>query len=72
MSIDSTVTEHRTRRLVVALPGSYEEVREHYEALVPEVDSAHFSQMASWQATLELAEINATASRGTTASTSPR
>jgi hypothetical protein len=59
MSIDSTVTEHRTRRLVVALPGSYDEVRAHYEAVVPEVDSARFFQMASWQATLELAEINA-------------
>jgi hypothetical protein len=43
----------------VPLPGTYDAAREHYERLVPEVDSARFFQMASWQATLELAEINA-------------
>ena len=31
----------------------------HYETLVPEADTARFFQLASWQATLELAEINA-------------
>jgi hypothetical protein len=44
---------------VVALPAPYDEAREQYETLVPEVDFARFFQMASWQATLELAEINA-------------
>src|SRR5258708_38214434 len=47
------------RRLVVALPRTYDQTREHCETLVPEVDSARFFQMATWQATLELAEINA-------------
>jgi hypothetical protein len=43
----------------VALPGTYGDVRSRYETLVPEVDSGRFYQMASWQATLDLAEINA-------------
>jgi Domain of unknown function DUF302 len=59
MSTDSTAIEHRSRRLVIALPGTYDDVRTHYENLVPEVDSTRFFQMASWPATLELAEINA-------------
>jgi hypothetical protein len=59
MTTESTAVEHLTRRLIVALPGTYDDVRTRYENLVPEVDSARFYQMASWQATLELAEINA-------------
>jgi hypothetical protein len=59
MTARSTAIDYAARRLVVALPGTYDAAREHYEALVPEVDSARFFQMASWQATLELAEINA-------------
>jgi hypothetical protein len=55
----STVIDHRDRRLLIALPEPYDLAREHYETLVPEVDSARFFQMASWQATLDLAEINA-------------
>jgi hypothetical protein len=51
--------EHPTRRLVVALPSPYDAAREHYETLVPEADLGRFFQMASWPATLELAEINA-------------
>jgi hypothetical protein len=59
MTTHSSVIDHRARRLVVALPQPYDEARAHYEALVPEVDFVRFVQMASWQATLELAEINA-------------
>ena len=54
-----TVIDHPDRRLLIALPEGYESARKHYEMLVPEFDSARFSQMASWQATLDLAEINA-------------
>jgi len=53
------VIDHPDRRLLIALPEPYDSARKHYETLVPEVDSARFFQMASWQATLDLAEINA-------------
>jgi hypothetical protein len=51
--------DHPSRRLVMALAQTYDEARERYESLVPEVDFARFSEMTSWQATLALAEINA-------------
>jgi hypothetical protein len=59
MTTHTTVIDHPVRRLVVALPRPYDAAREHYETLVPEADVGRFFQMASWQATLELAEINA-------------
>jgi Domain of unknown function DUF302 len=59
MTTHTTAIDHPSRRLVVALLAPYDEAREQYETLVPEVDSARFFQMTSWQATLELAEINA-------------
>jgi hypothetical protein len=59
MTTKTVAIDHPSRRLVVALPATYDEAREQYEILVPEVDSTRFHQMASWQATLELAEINA-------------
>jgi hypothetical protein len=59
MTSHHTAIDHPARRLVVALPRPYDAAREHYETLVPEADLARFFQMASWQATLELAEINA-------------
>jgi hypothetical protein len=59
MTTRSTAVDYPSKRLVVALPQTYDEARERYESLVPEVDFARFSEMASWQATLELAEINA-------------
>jgi hypothetical protein len=59
MTTASTAVDHPSRRLVVALPQTYDEARECYESLVPEVDLARFAEMVSWQATLELAEINA-------------
>jgi uncharacterized protein (DUF302 family) len=59
MTTVGTAVDHPSRRLVVHLPRPYDEARELYETLVPEVDVARFGQMANWQATLELAEINA-------------
>lgn len=59
MTTHATAIEHSVVRLVVALPRPYDEARAHYEDIVPEVDSARFFQMASWQAVLELTEINA-------------
>jgi hypothetical protein len=59
MTSHSAAIDHPSRRLVVGLPQTYYEAREHYESLVPEVDIAQFSKMTSWQAVLELAEINA-------------
>jgi Domain of unknown function DUF302 len=59
MTTHTIAIDHPSRRLVVALSRPYDEAREHYETLIPEVDFARFFQMASWPATLELAEINA-------------
>ncbi|MFE9311223.1 DUF302 domain-containing protein [Streptomyces sp. NPDC006706] len=59
MTTETAFIDHTARRLIVALPEPYDAAREHYEALVPEADLPRFFQMASWQATLELAEINA-------------
>jgi hypothetical protein len=59
MTTRTATIDHPVRRLVIALPEPYDAAREHYETLVPEADSARFYQMASWQAVIELAEINA-------------
>jgi Domain of unknown function DUF302 len=59
MTTFTNAVDHPSRRLIVALPQPYDDARELYETVVPEEDSARFFQMASWQATLELAEINA-------------
>jgi hypothetical protein len=59
MTTASSAVEHPSRRLIVHLPRPYDEARELYETLVPEADLARFGQMATWQATLELATINA-------------
>jgi hypothetical protein len=55
----STVVEHRSQRLIVHQPRLDDEARGLYETLVPEADLARFGQMSNWEATLELAEINA-------------
>ena len=59
MTTRTTAVDHPSRRLAVVLRHTYDEAREYYESLVPEVDFARFSEMTPWQATLELAEINA-------------
>lgn len=57
---DSTpFVDHPARRLTVTLPLPYDEARTLYENLVPAVDFSRFYQLATWDATLELAEINA-------------
>ena len=59
MTTVNSAVDHPSRRLIVDLPHLYDEARELYETLVPEADMARFGQMANWQATLELAEVNA-------------
>jgi hypothetical protein len=59
MTATNSAVDHPSRRLIVHLPHPYDQARELYEILVPEVDMARFGQMANWQATLELAKINA-------------
>jgi uncharacterized protein (DUF302 family) len=52
-------TEHPVRRLDVPLPLPYDRAVRRYEQLVPAADLARFGQLATWDAVLELAEINA-------------
>jgi hypothetical protein len=59
MTAANTAVDHPSRRLIVYLPRPYDEARELYATLVPEVDLARFGQMATGQATLELAAIKA-------------
>ena len=59
MTSRTSAIEHPVRRLLIALPEPYDAAREHYETLVPEVDSARFHQLESWQAVLDFAAINA-------------
>ncbi|WP_123027361.1 DUF302 domain-containing protein [Mycolicibacterium stellerae] len=59
MTSTTTAVEHPSRRLSVRLPETYDAARVHYETLVPPFDATRSYQMASWEATLELAEINA-------------
>jgi len=40
MTSRTSAIEHPVRRLLIALPEPYDTAREHYEILVPEVDSA--------------------------------
>lgn len=53
-----TVT-HETKRLIVPLALPYDAAIRRFEELVPVVDTARFEQLASWDAALELADINA-------------
>jgi hypothetical protein len=59
MTSRNTAIDHPVRRLLIALPEPYDTAQEHYETLVPEVDFARLYRADSWQAVLELAEINA-------------
>ena len=59
MSTTPKAVEHDSRRLLIPLPMPYDEAIRTYELLVPPVDSARFGQLATWDAVLELAEINA-------------
>ena len=51
--------EHSSRRLIVALPESYDDARTRYEQLAPVVDSEAFAAAHTWQEVLAVAERNA-------------
>ncbi|WP_420109563.1 DUF302 domain-containing protein [Mycolicibacter arupensis] len=51
----TTVVEHAVRRLHISLPGTFTEVREQYERIVPIVDLDAFAAAPNWAAALELA-----------------
>ncbi|SIK59050.1 protein of uncharacterised function DUF302 [Mycobacteroides abscessus subsp. abscessus] len=51
--------EHRTRRLVIPLPGRYDKVREQYERVVPAVDTLAFTGARCWRETVRTAQANA-------------
>jgi uncharacterized protein (DUF302 family) len=50
---------HEVHRLVVPIPTDYDETIRLYERLVPRYDAHRFGQLATWNAVLELAQINA-------------
>jgi Domain of unknown function DUF302 len=58
MTTVNTAVNHPSR-LIVHLPSPYDETRTLYETLVPEVDRVRFGEMATWQAAVEFAEVNA-------------
>ncbi|WP_164835800.1 DUF302 domain-containing protein [Actinacidiphila soli] len=59
MSTVPRTIQHTSRRLLVPLPMQYDKAVKAYEQLVPRVDAARFAQLATWDAVLELADINA-------------
>ncbi|WP_309226828.1 MULTISPECIES: DUF302 domain-containing protein [unclassified Mycolicibacterium] len=59
MTSQNTAIEHLSRRLVISLPATYETAREHYEALVPEADTARYYQLTDWQEVLDAMKVNA-------------
>jgi hypothetical protein len=59
MSTIPRTIEHTSRRFLVPLPMPYDRAVKAYEQLVPLVDAARFAQLATWDAVLELADINA-------------
>lgn len=44
----STSVEYLNRRLLISLPGSYEDARTHYETLVPVIDHERFARADTW------------------------
>jgi Domain of unknown function DUF302 len=59
MSTELRTVEHRSRRLLIPLRLAYDEAIHTYERLVPVVDTARFGQLASWDAVLAFAQVNA-------------
>ncbi|BBX91838.1 hypothetical protein H5U98_11290 [Mycolicibacterium boenickei] len=55
----SGVVDHPSRRLLVALPDSYERARERYESLVPAYNSAAFAAASNWDEVLAVAKTQA-------------
>jgi hypothetical protein len=53
------VVNYSSTRFTIPLPDPYEAAVRHYEELVPQVDFDRFGQLGTWDAVVELAEINA-------------
>jgi pimeloyl-ACP methyl ester carboxylesterase len=58
-SVDTAVVQHQDKRLIVSVPMPYDHAVERFEQLVPAADMARFAQLATWDAVLKQAEINA-------------
>jgi len=58
-TVETAVVEHQVRRLTVPLRMPYDRAIDRFEQLVPVADMARFAQLATWEAVLEQAEINA-------------
>ncbi len=56
---ETTIVEHAVRRIQMPLPGSFLDVRERYERLVPVVDHDAFAAAPSWAEAVETARIAA-------------
>src|ERR1700733_13722158 len=56
---EPAVITYPSTRFAVPLPDPYEVAVRRYEELVPPVDLVRFSQLGTWDAVVELAEINA-------------
>lgn len=56
---DRVSSEYVVNRLTIPLPDSYDAAIRRYEELVPAVDFGRFGQLATWDAAVELAAINA-------------
>jgi hypothetical protein len=59
MTRHSGIVDHPNRRLLVALPDSYERARERYETLVPAYDAAAFAAVSNWDEVLAVAKAQA-------------
>lgn len=59
MTRRSTTVEHLSRRLLVALPDSYERALQRYETLVPAYDPAAFAAASNWEEVLAVANVQA-------------
>lgn len=59
MTTSPQAVDHASRRLVVPLPQPYDRAREEFERLAPPPDLARFGQLGTWDAVVQLAEINA-------------
>ncbi|WP_235676069.1 DUF302 domain-containing protein [Mycolicibacter arupensis] len=54
--MEPLTVEHTVRRIQIPLPGSFSEVRERYESLVPVMDPDAFAAVPNWAAAVALAE----------------
>lgn len=59
VSEPNSVVDHPSRRLVIALPMSYDDARARYEAVVPVYDATAFADAQSWDDTLAIANVQA-------------